>query len=108
LSKKERGRAAAPGAGMARTTAPCATAEANTEKPESRNTPLTSLMRMGLRRSGLSLPKTAMASSYGMRGNGGGVTDRPFANSSKTPAMTGSMVAHTSSWVTNDISKSSW
>jgi hypothetical protein len=42
-----------------------------------------------------------------MRGNGGGVTVRPAANSSKTPWSTGSIVAHTSSWVTKDISKSS-
>ena len=108
LSKKLRGRAAAPGPGTARTTAPRAAASANTLKSEPANTAVTSAFTMGMRRSGLSVPYFAIASANGMRGNGGGVTARPAANSSKTPWSTGSMVAHTSSWVTNDISKSSW
>ena len=54
------------------------------------------------------MPYFATAAANGIRGNGGGLTARPPLNSSKTPCKTGSIVAHTSSWVTNDISKSSW
>jgi hypothetical protein len=43
-----------------------------------------------------------------MRGNGEGVTLRPFANSSNTPRITGSTAANTSSCVTKLISMSSW
>src|SRR5512145_426334 len=108
LSKKLRGRAAAPGAGMARTTPPLATRLANTPKLEPANDSLASATTSGLRKSGLSEPYLSIASSYGMRGNGGLVTARPPPNSSNTPASTGSIAAKTSSWVTNDISKSSW
>jgi hypothetical protein len=55
-SKKLRGRPTAPGAGIARTTAPFSIAPANTLKSDPRNTSVTSAMRTGLRRSGLSFP----------------------------------------------------
>ena len=93
---------------MARTTAPAAMASANTPKPEPRKAAVASAMVSGFRRSGLSVPYFAIASSYGMRGKGGAVTAWPPPNSSNTPVRTGSIVAHTSSWVTKDISKSSW
>ena len=83
-------------------------AEANTVKPEPRKTSVTSVMTSGLRRSGLSVPYFAIASSYVRRGNGGGVMAASGRNSANTPWITGSRAAHTSSWVTNDISKSSW
>jgi hypothetical protein len=83
-------------------------AVANTAKAEARKTSVASLISSGLRRSGLSLPYRAMASSYGMRGNGGGVTRASGRNSAKTPWSTGSRAAKTSSCVTNDISTSSW
>ncbi len=74
---------------------------------------VTSAMTSGLRRSGLSDPYFSMASSNGMRRNGGlsisgFVSRRKPPNSSKTPWSTGEMASKTSSWVTNDISKSSW
>jgi hypothetical protein len=81
---------------------------ANAEKLEPRNTSVTSTITRGFRRSGLSLPYFAIASSNGMRGNGGGVTAAPSANSTNTPCSTGSSAAKTSSWVTNAISTSSW
>ena len=56
LSKKLRDFSAAPGATIARTTLPAATAFANTAKPDSRKISVTSTARIGLRRSGLSLP----------------------------------------------------
>ena len=82
-------------------------APANTAKSEPRKTSVTSAITRGLRRSGLSVPYIAIASSKAMRGNGGGVTTASGRNSVNTPWMTGSMAAQTSSWVTNDISKSS-
>jgi hypothetical protein len=45
---------------------------------------VTSLMRMGLRRSGLSVPYLAMASEYGMRGKSW-LTGLPSPNSSNSP-----------------------
>ena len=108
MSKKLRGCPATRGAVTARTTAPCSTAWANTANSEPRKTSVTSAIRSGFRRSGLSVPYFAIASSNGTRGNGGGVTAAPPPNSSKTPCSTGSIAAKTSSWVTNDISKSSW
>ena len=102
----------APGAGMARTTAPFSMLRANRPKAPPRNCSVTSRMRSGLRRSGLSEPNSSIACSKGMRGKGAGVTARfvplQSANSSKTPASTGSMAAKTSSCVTKLISKSSW
>ena len=68
--------------------------------PSRQNAAVTSAIRSGLRRSGLSVPNSSIAVSYGMRGNGAGVTARPSANSSNTPAITGSIVANTSSCVT--------
>ncbi len=69
-------------------------------KPEPRNASVTSAISIGLRRSGLSEPYFSIASSKGMRGNGSGVTVRPWPNSSNTPCRTGSIAANTSSWVT--------
>ena len=80
---------------------------ANRPKPEPAKCSVTSLIRSGLRRSGLSVPYSSIAVSYGMRRNGSASTARPSANSSNTPAITGSMVANTSSCVTKLISKSS-
>ena len=85
---------------MARTTPPEAAIRANRPKPDPANCAVTSVMRSGLRRSGLSEPNSSIAVSYGMRWKGGSATARPAANSSNTPAITGSMVANTSSWVT--------
>ncbi len=68
---------------------------------------LTSTMRSGFRRSGLSEPYFSMASSYGMRTKGASVTCQS-ENSLKVPTMTGSMAAKTSSCVTKLISMSSW
>ena len=108
LSKKLRGLSAVRGAGMARTTPPAATIFAKTAKSEPANTSPTSAITSGLRRSGLSTPYLSMASSKVIRGNGGGVTERPRANSWNTPDRTGSIAAKTSSCVTKLISKSSW
>ena len=74
---------------------------------------VTSAISIGTRKSGLSEQYFCIASSYGILGNGAGVTLRgvpsaKLANSSKTPAKTGSITLKTSSWVTKDISISSW
>ncbi len=61
-SKKLRGLPTAPGAGIARTTAPPSMAPAKTLKALPRNTSVTSAMAMGLRRSGLSVPYLSIAS----------------------------------------------
>ena len=106
LSKKLRDFSPAPGARIARTTDPSSTAFANTANSEPRKISVTSAALIGLRRSGLSLPYITIASSYAMRGNGGGVTVQS-ENSPKTPASTGSMAANTSSCVTKDSSTSS-
>ena len=87
LSKKARGIAAAPGAGMARTTAPCATSLPNRPKPPPRNASVASAMTSGLRRSGLSVPYFSRLSSKPMRGNGGGVTVRPSAELLEQPGQ---------------------
>jgi hypothetical protein len=63
LSKKLRGRAAAPGPGIARTTAPRPAASANTLKSEPAKTAVTSAFTMGMRRSGLSEPYFVIASA---------------------------------------------
>ena len=72
LSKKLRGCAAAPGAGMARTVSPLNALKLTTSPS---NSPITSAMTSGLRRSGLSEPYFSIASWNGMRGNAG-VTGR--------------------------------
>ena len=74
---------------------------ANRPKPEPAKCSVTSAIRSGLRRSGLSEPNSSIACVVGNAREGRfGVTARPSANSSNTPAMTGSIVSNTSSWVT--------
>ncbi len=109
LSKNERGCAAAPGAGIARTTPPPFTTFRNALNVTSSraNTADTSAITSGLRRSGLSLPYFSIASKNGMRGKVS-VTGLPSANSTKVSRITGSMVVKTSSCVTKLISTSSW
>ena len=63
LSKKLRDFSAAPGAGIARTTAPSSTARANTANSDPRKISVTSAARIGFRRSGLSVPYITIASS---------------------------------------------
>ena len=69
LSKKLRGCAAAPGAGMARTTAPFDSL-AKARHPSRANTSLTSAITSGLRRSGLSDAVFQHRLAYGMREKG--------------------------------------
>ena len=69
LSKKLRGCAAAPVAGIARTTNPLSMPFAKIPKSESLKTSVTSEITNGLRRSGLSFPYLSIDSAYGMRGN---------------------------------------
>ncbi len=68
---------------------------------------VTSAIRIGLRRSGLSDPYFSMASAKVIVGNVW-VTGRPPPNSSNRPRSTGSTAANTSSCVTKLISTSSW
>ena len=98
-----------PGAGIAQTRAlPSPSINlANTLNSEPRNASVTSAIRSGLRKSGLSDPKARIAVRYGMRGNGSGVTAQSV-NSVNSPCITGSTAANTSSWVANAISRSSW
>ena len=63
LSNQERGLSAEFGAGIARTTEPFSTAFANIPKSEPRNISVTSDIKIGLRKSGLSQPYFNIASS---------------------------------------------
>ena len=61
--RSQKARLPPPGAGMARTSLPaCSRSEAKTRKPEPRKCSLTTCIRIGLRRSGLSVPYQSSAS----------------------------------------------
>ena len=65
---------------------------ANSPKLDPAKCSVTSLIRNGLRRSGLSVPKSAAPCRMVSAAKGDPLTARPSANSSNTPAITGSMV----------------
>ena len=91
---------------MARTTNPFSILSLKTVNVEAAKISVTSMISIGLRKSGLSLPYLSIDSVYGILTKGGLETFL-LLNLLKISNINGSTVLNTSSCVTNDISISS-
>ena len=96
------------GAGIAITIDPFSILSANNLNDEPLKISVTFDNNKGFLKSGLSFPYFSKLSLYVIFWNGGFVTLHFSVNSVKTWNKTGSKALKTSSWVTKDISKSSW